>query len=126
VPWFLDHTAIGQAIVLSQARSMTRSRTWDHYPAPFALLGVLHHTLGQPIERGLEIEAQRVSDMVVGPECKNLVRLFRSPSRRRRTRWSPRAPAPQVRTLMLAGAGVMGGGIAELAGYPESTCACAT
>src|SRR5262245_2737272 len=49
--WFLNRTAAGQAIVLNQARSMTRARTGGHYPAPLALLDVVGHTLGRPLER---------------------------------------------------------------------------
>jgi 3-hydroxyacyl-CoA dehydrogenase/enoyl-CoA hydratase/3-hydroxybutyryl-CoA epimerase len=114
--WFLNRTAIGQAIVLTQARSMTRARTGGHYPAPIALLDVLGHTLGRPLERGLEIEASRVADLVVGPVCKNLVRIFHlSEQAKKDPVTDPALKAAPVRNLMLIGSGVMGGGIAELA-----------
>jgi len=115
--WFVDRTPFGQAIALGRARSMTRARTGGHYPAPVAAIDVLERTARLSLEAGLAIEAARVSDLVVGPVCKNLVRIFELSER---TKKDPvvagAAVAPrEIRTLMLAGAGVMGGGIAELA-----------
>jgi 3-hydroxyacyl-CoA dehydrogenase/enoyl-CoA hydratase/3-hydroxybutyryl-CoA epimerase len=114
--WFVDRTPFGQAIALGKARSMTRARTGGHYPAPLAAIEVLERTLRLPLEAGLEIEASRVADLVVGPVCKNLVRIFELSERAKKEAVADPAlkPAP-VRTLLLAGAGVMGGGIAELA-----------
>jgi 3-hydroxyacyl-CoA dehydrogenase/enoyl-CoA hydratase/3-hydroxybutyryl-CoA epimerase len=115
--WFVDRTPFGQAIALGRARTMTRARTGGHYPAPVAAIDVLERTARLSLEAGLAIEAARVSDLVVGPVCKNLVRIFELSER---TKKDPvvadAAVVPQeVRSLMLAGAGVMGGGIAELA-----------
>jgi 3-hydroxyacyl-CoA dehydrogenase/enoyl-CoA hydratase/3-hydroxybutyryl-CoA epimerase len=114
--WFVDRTPFGQAIALGKARSMTRARTGGHYPAPLAAIEVLERTLRLPLEAGLEIEASQVADLVVGPVCKNLVRIFELSERAKKDPVADPAlkPAP-VRTLLLAGAGVMGGGIAELA-----------
>jgi 3-hydroxyacyl-CoA dehydrogenase/enoyl-CoA hydratase/3-hydroxybutyryl-CoA epimerase len=115
--WFVDRTPFGQAMALGRARSMTRARTGGHYPAPIAALDVLERTLRLPLEAGLAIEAARVSDLVVGPVCKNLVRIFELSERTKKDPVATDAavqPTP-VRSLMLVGAGVMGGGIAELA-----------
>jgi 3-hydroxyacyl-CoA dehydrogenase/enoyl-CoA hydratase/3-hydroxybutyryl-CoA epimerase len=115
--WFVNRTPFGQAMALGRARSMTRARTGGHYPAPTAALDVLERTLRLPLEAGLAIEAARVSDLVVGPVCKNLVRIFELSERTKKDPVVADAatqPTP-VRSLMLAGAGVMGGGIAELA-----------
>ena len=114
--WFVDRTPFGQAIALGRARTMTRARTGGHYPAPLAAIEVLERTLRLPLEAGLEIEASQVADLVVGPVCKNLVRIFELSERAKKDPVADPAlkPAP-VRTLLLAGAGVMGGGIAELA-----------
>ncbi|HKQ56615.1 MAG TPA: enoyl-CoA hydratase-related protein, partial [Candidatus Eisenbacteria bacterium] len=115
-PWFVDRTPFGQAIALGKARSMTRARTGGHYPAPIAAIDTLERTLRLPVEAGLAIEAARVSDLVVGPVCKNLVRIFELSERAKKEPVADPALKPAtVRVLMLAGAGVMGGGIAELA-----------
>ena len=113
----IDGTPFGQAFVLSHTRAMTRARTGGHYPAPLAALDVIERTLHLPIEAGLEIEAARVADLVVGPVCKNLVRVFGLAEQAKKDPVTPDAslsPRP-IHRLMLVGAGVMGGGIAEIA-----------
>jgi len=110
--WLIEGTPAGRAFVLSQARANVQKRTGGHYPAPFAAIDVMARGLGRPVEKGLDAEAARVPDLVVGPVCKNLVRLFQLSERTKKD--SGVKPLP-VRTLALVGAGVMGGGIAELA-----------
>lgn len=115
-PWFVDVTPFGQAMALSRARAMTRARTGGHYPAPPAAIEVIERTLHMPIEAGLEIEASRVSDLVVGPVCKNLVRIFElsEAAKKEVVGADPSYRPPPLERLALVGAGVMGGGIAEL------------
>jgi 3-hydroxyacyl-CoA dehydrogenase/enoyl-CoA hydratase/3-hydroxybutyryl-CoA epimerase len=115
--WFVDSTPFGRAMALSRARAMTRARTGGHYPAPVAAIDVIERTLHLPLEAGLEIEASRVSDLVIGPVCKNLVRIFElSEAAKKEAVGSDPSFKPQpVERLALVGAGVMGGGIAELA-----------
>ena len=114
--WFIESTPFGRTIALSQAQSMVRARTGPHYPAPLAALEVIERTSGMPIEAGLEIEASRVADLVIGPVCKNLVRIFELSEEAKKAPVADPALRPRpIESLMLAGAGVMGGGIAELA-----------
>jgi 3-hydroxyacyl-CoA dehydrogenase/enoyl-CoA hydratase/3-hydroxybutyryl-CoA epimerase len=115
--WLLNATPFGRSFVLGRARSMTRARTGGHYPAPLAAIDVMERTLHLPLDAGLEIEGSRVSDLVVGPECKNLVRIFELSEQAKKAPVVPDASLrPRtVQRLMLVGAGVMGGGIAELA-----------
>jgi 3-hydroxyacyl-CoA dehydrogenase/enoyl-CoA hydratase/3-hydroxybutyryl-CoA epimerase len=115
--WFIDRTPIGRAIAIGKARTMTLKRVGTRYPAPFAALDALAKTHGGPLERGLAVEAERVPELVVGAVCKNLVRIFQLSERAKKDAVvADRSiqPAP-VRNLLVAGAGVMGGGIAELA-----------
>ena len=113
----IDGTPFGRAFAFSQARAMTKGRTGGHYPAPLAAIRVLEHGLGSSLERSLELEANELPDLVVGPVCKNLVRIFLLSEAAKKAPAVPGCalePAP-VSRLALAGAGVMGGGIAELA-----------
>ncbi len=113
---FLDGTAAGRAIVLSRAKSMTRARTGGHYPAPLGVLSVIEAGLGLSVEGNLEVEANWVSDLVVSPECKNLVRIFRSQERAKKDDVAPAGtPVAEVHRMVLVGTGIMGAGIAELA-----------
>ncbi len=106
----------GRGIVLNTARRQTLERTGGHYPAPLAAIGVISEGIGQPVERALALE-ERVADLVVGPECKNLIRIFLMSERAKK---EPPVPGVELEpadidSLALVGAGVMGGGIAELA-----------
>jgi len=115
--WFMDSSRMGRGMVLNRARAMTRARAGGHYPAPLAALGVIERSAGKPLEQALVIEANAVSDLAVGPVCKNLVRIFLLSERAKKDPpVAEPAPAPlPVRTLMIVGAGVMGGGVAALA-----------
>ncbi len=113
----MDGTSFGRGLVLNRARSLTRARTAGHYPAPLAALSVIEHGLGKSVDESLVIEAKWVSDLVVGPVCKNLVRIFLLSERAKKDPpgLDPGLKPLPVSTLMVVGAGVMGGGIAELA-----------
>ena len=115
--WFLGSTPFGRTLVLSRARGMTRARTGGNYPAPVAAIEVIERTLHLPIQAGLEIEASRVSDLVIGPVCKNLVRIFElsEAAKKDAVGSDPKAQPRPVDRLALIGAGIMGGGVAELA-----------
>jgi 3-hydroxyacyl-CoA dehydrogenase/enoyl-CoA hydratase/3-hydroxybutyryl-CoA epimerase len=115
--WALDVSPFGRALVFSQARGRTRAQTGGHYPAPPAAIDVVEHTLDRPIREALEIEASRLADLLTGPVCKDLVRIFHLSEEAKKARVVADAglePAP-IAELALIGAGVMGGGIAELA-----------
>jgi len=113
----LAGTPFGRALALSKARSMTKARTGGHYPAPFAALRVLEHGYGRSVGESLKLEAQEIPELVVGPVCKNLVRIFLLSEAAKKAPVVPNAAieACAVHRLALIGAGVMGGGIAEIA-----------
>jgi 3-hydroxyacyl-CoA dehydrogenase / enoyl-CoA hydratase / 3-hydroxybutyryl-CoA epimerase len=115
--WFLDRTPFGRALAFQQARASVKARTAGNYPAPLAILRVLEHAVGQPVEHGLALEVDEVAHLATGPVCKNLIRIFLLSERAKKDAVVADAslkPAAVTR-LALAGAGVMGGGIAELA-----------
>lgn len=116
-PWALDGTPFGRALAFSRARAMTRARTGGHYPAPLMALDTLERGAGRPPAEVLKLEEDSVSALVVTPVCKNLVRIFQLGERARKEVVAGDGslePAP-VDRLALVGAGIMGGGIAELA-----------
>ncbi len=117
VPWVLDGTAPGRALVLRRARAGVMAKTGGHYPAPLEAIELLRRGAGSTVEASLALEAGAIGPLVTGAVCKNLVRIFRLSESARRASVVADAglePAPVAR-LALAGAGVMGGGIAELA-----------
>ena len=114
----LDGTPPGRRLLLAAARRRVLSRTGGHYPAPLRILDVLQEGLGASVERSLQIEAKAAGDLVASPESKNLIRVFQlREEARKRTAMAPGTKPTQVDHLGVLGAGVMGGGIAQLAAY---------
>lgn len=118
--WFLDETPPGRAIVLRTARKQVVRRTGGHYPAPLAVLDMLRKGPGRSVEASLEMEARAAGALVASSACKNLLFLFRLRERAVKGPWgAPGAAAQEVDRIAVIGAGVMGGGIAQLAAYRD-------
>ena len=112
----LEGNPLGRRVVFAKARQTVMKQTGGHYPAPLEALAVVEEGYGKPVAEGLEIEARRIGRVFGGPVQKNLLRLFflteeikketgvADPSIR---------PTPVTRSAVL-GAGLMGGGIAQL------------
>jgi 3-hydroxyacyl-CoA dehydrogenase / enoyl-CoA hydratase / 3-hydroxybutyryl-CoA epimerase len=121
----LEDTAPGRAIVLRKARSSVLEKTGGHYPAPLRILEVVRDSLGRPVEKALEIEAQALGELLATRVTKNLVHVFHLREGARKGTglegWAGDAAATkgvephEVSELGVVGAGVMGGGIAQLA-----------
>ena len=113
----LDDTALGRRIVLRTARKRVLAETGGHYPAPLRILDLLSDHAGGPLEESLAAEARFAAELVVSPVCKNLVHVFhmREAARKRKRFGDAEASGRTVRTLGVLGAGVMGGGIGQLA-----------
>ena len=117
MPWFLHATPMGRALACSQARKSVMARTNGAYPAPLAALEVLRRHASGALEASIAAEADAVAPLVVGPVCKNLVRIFRlsEDAKRANVVADPAVRPAAVKGMALIGAGVMGAGIAELA-----------
>ena len=115
--WLLEGNPVGRGVVFSQARKGVMAKTGGHYPAPLAAIEVLERCVGQTREIALALECDTVAPIIAGPVCKNLVRLFglSEAAKKASVVADPAVRAARVERLALAGAGVMGGGIAELA-----------
>ena len=116
-PWLVDTAPFGRALVFRQARAGVMAKTGGHYPAPLAALDVLKRGIGQPVAASLALEAAAIGPLATGPVCKNLVRIFQlsEAAKRAKVVGDDSLKPATVSRLALAGAGVMGGGIAELA-----------
>ncbi len=112
----LEDTAPGRALVIATARRSVVAKTGGHYPAPLRILEVLRENLGRSVERSLAAEAKAAGELIVSSVCKNLIHVFRLRERaRKQTGVGDAQVAPRtVREIGVLGAGVMGGGIAQL------------
>lgn len=115
--WLLEGNPLGRSVMFSQARKNVLARTGGHYPAPLAAIDVLERCVGQTREIALALECDAISPLVAGPVCKNLVRIFglSEAAKKAPVGDDPSIQPARIQRLALAGAGVMGGGIAELA-----------
>ena len=116
---FLDGVPLGRAVVLRIARRQVLRRTGGRYPAPLKVLEVLRKGGGRSLAAGLEMEARAAGELLVSPACGNLLFLFRLRERARKGPWADGGVAKPARRLAVIGAGVMGGGIAQLAAFRD-------
>jgi 3-hydroxyacyl-CoA dehydrogenase / enoyl-CoA hydratase / 3-hydroxybutyryl-CoA epimerase len=105
-------TPLGRQLLVKQARKQVLKQTHGHYPAPLAALAVLLRSAGKPLRQALAIEAEAVGRLVVTPVSKNLIHVFRLMEGAKKA--GPASPARAVERVAVLGAGVMGGGIAQL------------
>ncbi len=118
----------GKGVVFSKARRSVLGQTKGHYPAPLAALLVVEKGFGGDFAKSLELEVEGVGSLIGTPVMRNLVGLFfRMEEVKKETGVEALgAPGAGVKPRKIArvgvlGAGVMGGGIAQLAadkGFP--------
>jgi len=102
--------------VLKQAEKRTSAKIDRRdYPAPFAALQAVEAALTQPLPQGLDFEARLVGELVPTETSKNLIWLFESHAALKGGDGGIKAAPRKVRKLAVLGAGIMGGGIAQLA-----------
>jgi 3-hydroxyacyl-CoA dehydrogenase / enoyl-CoA hydratase / 3-hydroxybutyryl-CoA epimerase len=114
----LDGTPIGRRVVLRQARRQVLKETKGHYPAPLAALEVVRRSHRLPLEEALAVEAEAVARLAVGNVSKNLIHVFNLLETAKKA--GPQGVTPRsVERVAVLGAGVMGGGIAQLVAYRD-------
>jgi len=112
----LDGTALGRRIVFSQARKKVLAQTGGHYPAPLRILDVIREAGSKSVEESLEREATAAGELIASQASKNLIHVFHlRESVKKRFRGD--AAGNEVDRLGILGAGVMGGGIGQLAAW---------
>ncbi len=113
---------IGKMAVFSQARSTVMKQTHGCYPAPLEILRTVEEGFAKPFPEALKLEVEGAKRLVGGEVQKNLVNLFFRMEEVKKETGVEGGVAPlPVRRVGVLGAGVMGGGIAQLAadkGYP--------
>jgi 3-hydroxyacyl-CoA dehydrogenase/enoyl-CoA hydratase/3-hydroxybutyryl-CoA epimerase len=109
----LDRTAPGRTVVLRGARQRVLKETGGHYPAPLTALDVIARSVRAPLDKAFALEARALGRLIVTRISKNLIHVFQLMESAKKAAPAA-APAPVLEVFVL-GAGVMGGGIAQLA-----------
>ena len=115
----------GRAVVFSKARRSVLRETKGHYPAPLAALHVVEKGFRGDFAKSLEMEVEGVGSLIGTPVMRSLVGLFfRMEEVKKETgveTLGARVTPRKIARVGVLGAGVMGGGIAQLAadkGFP--------
>ena len=112
----MEKTSVGRNIIFSQAEKMVLKKSGGKYPAPLKALKVIKEGFGKSLEDGFELEAQALSELIPSPISKNLVQIYfwTEEVKKENGIGSSKAKARDVNKAGVLGAGVMGGGIAQL------------
>lgn len=110
----LERNPLGRKLVFDQARKKTLEQSEGHYPAPLRIIEVVRIGIEDGVQAGLEAEQRAASELAVGAVSKNLIHVFQlMEGVKKAENRPPGTPHPVTRAAVL-GAGVMGGGIAQL------------
>ncbi|KAA3656909.1 MAG: hypothetical protein DWQ10_14405, partial [Calditrichaeota bacterium] len=121
--YLLEKNPLGRKVLFDQARKMTLKTSKGHYPAPLRALEAVQQGMNTSLSEGLGIEAKFLGELVVTPVCKNLVKVYHLTEELKKDNGAPefKGDALIFQRVGVLGAGVMGGGIAQLMahkGYP--------
>jgi len=113
----LEATPLGRRVIFSKAREGVMKQTGGHYPAPLEALEVIEEGYGRPVADGLAIEARHIGLIFGGEVQRNLLAIFflTEDVKKETGVADPSVRPREVRRVGVLGAGVMGGGIAQLA-----------
>ncbi|MDT8316843.1 MAG: 3-hydroxyacyl-CoA dehydrogenase NAD-binding domain-containing protein [bacterium] len=111
----LEATPAGKSFIFKKAKEAIMKKTRGNYPSTLKALTVIKEGLSLHLEGGLGIEASALGEMAATVECKNLISVFYLQERLRKESFvGKEIKAVEINSAAVLGAGVMGGGIAQL------------
>lgn len=113
----LEKNPLGRKVVFDQARKKTLEETRGHYPAPLRAIEVVRIGIEDGPKAGFDAEARALADLAISRTSKNLVHVFRLTEDAKREAGMPGGEGRPVRRAAVLGAGIMGGGIAQLVAH---------
>jgi 3-hydroxyacyl-CoA dehydrogenase/enoyl-CoA hydratase/3-hydroxybutyryl-CoA epimerase len=113
----LEATPVGRRVIFAKARQRLLEQTGGHYPAPLEALEVVEEGYGKSVAEGLAAEARHLPLIFGGEVQRNLLNIyFLTEDVKKETGVANASVRPRtVSRVGVLGAGVMGGGIAQLA-----------
>lgn len=98
--------------VLNKAKEKVMAMTYGNYPAPLEIIDVVKTGLEQGFVKGLQAEADAFGRLSQTPASKGLVSLFFAQQACKKNRFG--TPEVPVQNIAVLGAGLMGGGVAQV------------
>ena len=116
MPVLLEGNPLGRALLFHLAKKTVLKKSKGHYPAPLTALKAVKKGFRKPLRKGLEIEARLFGDIIGSPVSKNLIKIFfwSESVKKENGTANPDIKVKPVKKAAGLGAGVMGGGIAQL------------
>jgi 3-hydroxyacyl-CoA dehydrogenase/enoyl-CoA hydratase/3-hydroxybutyryl-CoA epimerase len=108
----LESNTVSRRIIYQQAAKRTAQRTRGNYPAPPKIIECVKVGMEQGLEEGLDAETRHFADLMFTPESRALVSLFFAKQKGDTNPYHDAAHA--IDTIGVLGAGLMGGGIAQV------------
>ncbi|KAF1687525.1 3-hydroxyacyl-CoA dehydrogenase [Pseudoxanthomonas broegbernensis] len=120
--WATNTWVARKVLAPQMAKQVARKARKDHYPAPYALIGVWERSGGGGIQARLDAERRAVVKLAGTPAARNLIRIFFLSERLKGlggkdTLDASGEPLAGIARVHVVGAGVMGGDIAAWAAY---------
>jgi 3-hydroxyacyl-CoA dehydrogenase/enoyl-CoA hydratase/3-hydroxybutyryl-CoA epimerase len=110
--FFIEGNPLARNVIFSKARKAVLQQTKGHYPAPLKAIDVMEYAMSAGVERGMQREAEEAASLVSNDVAKNLVQLFFLMEESKKDPYS--AQPRDLSYVGVLGAGVMGGGIAQI------------
>jgi len=111
----LELTSYGRDFIFKKAEESVMKRTRGNYPSTLKAIQVMKEGLSLHLEGGLAIEASALGEMAATEECKNLISVFYlQEALKKETFVGKGVKTLDIDNAAVLGAGVMGGGIAQL------------
>ena len=113
---FLDESRLGNRLVFYKSRQSVISATKGFYPAPLKAIDVVQKNFYTNREEGLEIEARGFGELAITAISKNLVHVFylSEEYKKLKVEGADNVAPSAIDKCGVLGAGIMGGGIAQL------------
>ncbi|HEX2059770.1 MAG TPA: 3-hydroxyacyl-CoA dehydrogenase NAD-binding domain-containing protein [Thermoanaerobaculia bacterium] len=110
--FYIEGNPVARNIIFNKARKAVLKQTRGHYPAPLKAIDVMAYAMSHGVERGMAREAEEAAALVHNEVAKNLVQLFFLMEESKKDPFT--AKPHDVSYVGVLGAGVMGGGIAQI------------
>ncbi len=114
----LEDTPFGRGILFDQAKKNVLKKTKGFYPAPLKAIDVIRRTYGKDFKSGSRAESEAFGELAVTDISKNLIKVFYLNEEFKKLPWVAADIKPSgINKCGIVGAGVMGGGIAQLVSF---------
>lgn len=110
--FYIEGNPLARNVIFGKARKAVLEQTHGNYPAPLKAIDVMEFAMANGVERGMAREVEEAAELVNNDVAKNLVQLFFLMEESKKDPFEVK-PKP-VDYVGVLGAGVMGGGIAQI------------